>query len=113
MDHGVGIAEAGEEFPIEIDLCHHLRGDGVAHHQIFREDRELAHLVGDAELVEHAEHIRAELDARADLAKLRRLFEQQCAEALAGQRQSAGEPANAAADDDIGMILFRHGPLRD
>ena len=53
----------------------------------------------DAERVEHRQRVGRDLEADADLAELARLLQHERAEALARQRQRAGEPADAAARD--------------
>ena len=57
------------------------------------------HRVAQADLVEGAEDIRAELDAGADLLELGRLLEHAHRKALARQRIGRRQAANAAADD--------------
>ena len=57
------------------------------------------HRVAQADLVECAKDIRAELDAGADLLELGRLLEHAHREALARQRVGRCQTANAAADD--------------
>ena len=76
VDDRIRIFETGQKFLAENDFGDFLAGDAVAHHQHFRKDGELSHVLGDAELLEHAKDIGAELDSRADLAEDRRLLEQ-------------------------------------
>ena len=54
----------------------------------------------EAERVEHARAVGADLDAGADLLQLRRLLVDLDVEAALEQRQRRGQPADAAADDD-------------
>ena len=67
------------------------------------------HHVAQADLVERAEDVGAELDAGADLLELRRLLEHPHREALARQRMGRSQPANAAAcDQERFLVLCRH-----
>ena len=65
----------------------------------------MEHLLGEAQHLEHAEHVGAELDAGADLLELRRLLQHLHRDALARQRQRGRKPADAAADDQNGGLL--------
>ena len=58
--------------------------------------------LGQAEHLEHPEHVGPELDAGADLLELRRLLDHLRGDALARQRQRRRQPADAAADDQTG-----------
>src|SRR5215475_6894972 len=64
------------------------------------------HGVLEADLVECAEDIGAELDAGADLAELGRLLQHPDRDAVAGERISRREPADAAAGDEDRFIFF-------
>ncbi len=55
--------------------------------------------------LEHPEHVGAELNAGADLLELGRLLDDLRRDALALQRQGRREPADAAADDEDGLVL--------
>ncbi len=72
----------------------------VHHDEILDEHRLVGNPFAQAEPVEHAEDIGAELDAGADFAEARRLFEDARGHPLARQRQRRGQPADAAADDE-------------
>ena len=62
----------------------------------------MEHLLGQPEHLEHPEHVRAELDTRADLLELGRLFQHLNGNTLARQRQRRRQPPDAAADDQNG-----------
>ena len=80
----------------------------VAKLEPFRKRAPVEHLLGQAEDLEHPEHVRPELDAGADLLELRRLFQHLDRNALARQRQRRRQPADAAANDqDRGLIGAR------
>ncbi len=72
------------------------------------------HRVGQAELLEHPEHVGTELDAGADLLELGRLLDHLAADAFTRQRQRRRHAANAAADDENRqpISLARHGKPR-
>ena len=53
-----------------------------------------------AQRVQHAARVGADLDARADLAVGAGAFMDGDAGAAPGQRQGSGQPTDAAADDD-------------
>ena len=62
-----------------------------------------------AEPLERMEDIGTELDAGADLAKLRRLFQHPDRKSLARERIGGGKPADAAAgDEDRSSIRLGH-----
>ena len=76
-----------------------LAGDRIQHHQIFGKYRKRADRFDQPELFEHPEYVRPKLDAGADLLELGGLLDDLRGNALARERQSGGQPANAAADD--------------
>ena len=82
-----------------------LAGDRIHHDQIVGKHRERADRLDQAEPLEHPEHVGAELDAGADLLELGRLLDDLRRDTLARQRQSRGQPADAAADDEDGFVL--------
>src|SRR5205085_10939992 len=65
-------------------------------------DRPAARLLSDAQRIERGKRVRPELDAGADLAKLRRLFQHLDRKALAHQGQRGCQAADAAAGDQYG-----------
>ena len=75
VHHGVGRVVLLVEAVIDRQLDEGLAGDRVPQLQALREHRPLVHLLGQAEHLEHAEHVGAELDAGADLLELGRLFD--------------------------------------
>ena len=67
------------------------------------------HRVAQADLVERAEDVGAELDAGADLLELGRLLEHAHRKALARQRIGRRQAADAAAgDQERFLVLCRH-----
>ena len=88
--------------------------DGIPHLQTRREHRPFVHVLGQAEVLEHAEHVGAELDAGADFLELRRLLDDVNRNALAGQGQRRAQSADAAADHKHRRAVFigahRHSP---
>jgi len=96
MAHRVRIAEASAKRVTE----RHVHDFGLVH-RIHHEDafgvhRALARPLADAERVECAECVGAELDARADLADLGGLLEDLYRESLSRKRQRGGKAADAA-----------------
>ena len=83
----------------------------VAHLGAFRHERDVAQALLQPEFEQHANTIRAELDAGADLAEMRRLFEHVHVEPAAPERERGRQPANAAADDQNGSIRCSYGHL--
>jgi hypothetical protein len=96
MAHRVRIAEAAAKRVTE----RHVHDFGLVH-RILHEDafgvhRARAGSLADAERVECAECVGAELDARADLADLGGLLEDLYRESLSRKRQRGGKAADAA-----------------
>jgi chromosome condensin MukBEF MukE localization factor len=56
--------------------------------------------LGQAQVVEHAEDVGAQLDAGADFTEARRLLQQGHAMTVLGQHHGRGQPADAAARDE-------------
>jgi hypothetical protein len=111
MAHGVGIGKAAAE-----SLAYRHRGHfgfvhRIHHHEMVGVHRLRASALADAERVEGRERIGAQLDAGADLADLRRLLEDLHRVAPPRERERGGEPADAAAGDENGMVGIgaRHG----
>ena len=97
MGDRIGLAEAFGESVAERNAGDQLAGERVAHFLRRRnvgvgEDRVL-----EADFLQHAENIGAELDAGADFAELRALLEHAHRDAVARQRVGGGQPADAAA----------------
>jgi hypothetical protein len=82
-----------------------LAGDGVPHLQAFGKHGPFAHLGGEAEVLEHAEHVGTELDPGADLFELVGLLDDVRRNALARQGERGAKPADAAADNQHGRFL--------
>ncbi|MEI2735834.1 MAG: hypothetical protein V9G24_14175 [Rhodoblastus sp.] len=111
VDDGVRIVEALAEGLARRDAADERPVDGVVHDHFIDIDGAAARLLADAERVEGGEGVGTELDAGADFADLRRLFENRDLEALPRQRQRRGEPADAAADHDDPAALPSHVAL--
>ena len=86
MGDRVGLAEALDEGVAERDVGDQLAGQRVAHFLRRRAVGVGQHGVLEADLLQHAEDIGAELDAGADLAEFGRLLEHAHREALPRQR---------------------------
>ena len=99
MRDRVRVAEALLEPRVAGDVGDLLAGDGVHHQEPLDHQRVLFCRRADAERIEHRQRVGRDVEADADLAELARLLQHQRAEALARQRQRAGEPADAAACD--------------
>ena len=98
----VRLAEALGEFGAERDMGDQLAGERVAHFLRRRAVGVGEHGVLEADLLQHAENIGAELDAGADLAEFGRLLEHAHREALTRQRIGRGQAADAAAGHQKG-----------
>ena len=81
--------------------------EGVDQDQRVGENRVRLERLQHAQAVEHAAHVRPHLDAVADLAELRRLFQHAHPPALAGEGERRRQPADAAAGDQDGQVI--HG----
>ena len=77
----------------------------VAHLDLGRDPGVVQHAVLEADPLERAEDVGAELDAGAELLELRRLLEHPHRKALARQRIGGRQPADAAARDEEGKVV--------
>ena len=102
MDHRIGVAEAGPERIVERHHGDRFGGHRVHQAQFVDIDRHRPRRIADAEPVEGVEGVRAKLDAGADLAELRCLFEHDRGESGAREPERRGQPADAAAGDENG-----------
>ena len=82
MHDRIGIAEARAEIVAEIDMGDLFGGQRIHQPELVDIDGHAARGLADAEIVEGVEGVRPELDAGADLAERRRLFQQDRADAL-------------------------------
>ena len=105
MDQCVGVRELFAERVAQRDAGDLLAADRIQHDEIVGKHRERADRRGEPEHVEHPEHVGPELDAGADLLELRRLLDELRRDALALERQRRAQAADAAADDDDGLVL--------
>ena len=101
----IGVLEAVDERLPQGDAGDQLAGDGVAHLLRGRPPCIGEHLLGQADAVECAEDVGAELDAGAELAEFRRLLEHPHREALAGERIGRRQAADPAARNDDRKVL--------
>ena len=100
MDHRVRLLEPIEEtLVLERDAGHQVARERTAHLHGGRTVGVGDHRVAQADLIERAEDIRAELDAGADFLELGRLLEHAHRKALARQRTGRRETADPAARD--------------
>ena len=99
MHHRIGIAEARAKRLAQIDMGDLLGGQRIHQPELVDIDRHAARGLADAEIIEGVERVGPELDAGADLAERRGLFQQDRADAFLRQPQRRGEAADAAACD--------------
>ena len=108
MNEGIRMMKFFAERSAERNAGDFLAGDRIQHHQIFRKYRKRADRFDEPKLFEHPEYVRPKLNAGADFLELGRLLDDLRWNALARERQSRGQPANAAADDQ-GLRVFPGG----
>ena len=90
----------------------------VTHLRAFGQKRDGSQAGFEAEFVQHADAVRAQLDAGADFTKARRLFEHMNVHLAPRQRQRARQAANSAAGDQdpvsnvVGQVVRVSGKLR-
>ena len=108
MGHRVGMLETVEEALVfERDARDQVARQRAAHLHGRRAMGVGEHRVEQADLVERAEDIRAELDAGADFLELGRLLEHPHRKALARQRIGRRQAADAAAGDQERFLVLR------
>ena len=106
----VRLAEARGELVVERHVGDQLAGQGVAHFLRRRAVGVGQDVVLEADFLQHAEDVRAELDAGADFAEFGRLLEHPHRETLARQRVGGGEAADTAAgNQDRSRTAIRLG----
>ena len=96
----VRIAEAADERVVQRQVAHRIARHGVHQLQPLDVDGRVARGGADTELVECVKCVRSELDARPDLAELRRTLQHDGAYAGATQPERGGETTDTAAGDD-------------
>ena len=111
MDDDVRRAEAGAQLRIVGDMRDLGAGERVEHHAGARQDRLRQQRLDQAEAREHRKHVGPELNAVADGAEFGRGFKDAYAPALPAERQSRGQTAEAAADDQD-CVRVRHWRFR-
>src|SRR5580700_10180840 len=110
MHDGIGVAEACAEDIAEIDMGDFLRAQRIHQAELVDIDSHVARGLADAEIVEGVEGIRAELNARADLAELGGLFQQDRTKSFLRQPERGSEAADAAARNQDRLRARRHQP---
>ena len=100
VQHDVRRAVALARGRAEIEPVPGLAGAPVPDHAAGRQHLDALERVFEAERVQHAGAVGADLDAGADLLELGRLLVDLDVEPALEQRQRGGQPADAAADDD-------------
>ena len=113
MDHRVRVGEARAECCARGDAADQGFVQRVVHHHLVGVDGAAARDLANAQGVEGGKAIGAKLDAGADLAQPRRLFEHLDGEATAHQGQCRGDAADAATGHEHGQIGsgMRHGSV--
>ena len=91
----VGVAHVVAERLAEVHIADALARRGVHQAQGIDVDRRGSHRLAHAERIEAVERVRADLDARADLAQLRRGLDDDRADALLRQGGGGGDAADA------------------
>jgi hypothetical protein len=89
------LPKRGAECLAEIDMGDLFRRQRVHQPELVDKDGHRARLLADSEMVEAMEGVRSELDAAADLAERRRLFENERVEAFPRETKRGGESADA------------------
>jgi hypothetical protein len=102
---GIRLLESRRAFFAELDAGDQLAGEGVAHLHAGRLVGVGQHGVLEADALQHAEDVGAELNAGTDLAEIGRLLEHADREAFVGQRTGGRQPGNAATGDQEGAVL--------
>ncbi len=97
VNHRIRVAEPRAKRVLDGDGRHLSLVERIHHDEIVDVHRSAARALPDAERVERGKGVGPELDAGADLADLRGLFEHRDLESLSGHGQRGREPADAAA----------------
>ncbi len=111
MHDDVGVPEALPEGRAERNARDLLARIGVDHQAGIRHIGLVENRGGDAQPIEHRNHIGAELDAIADGAELRRLLENVHVAAGAAQCECGCQSAEDAAHDDDWSVRAAHSDL--
>src|SRR5882672_11079683 len=117
MRHRVGMLEAAlEAFVLQRHVDDRVARERAAHLHRRRPMGIGEHGILEPDLVKRPENIRAELDAGADLPKLRGLLEDADRKAVTGERIASRQPPDAAASNENGLpasVLSHLHVLRD
>ena len=109
VEHHVGKAVALDRDRAEIEQLPGLAGAPEPDLLAGDDDAEPLGRLAEAQRIEHARAVRADLHAGAELLQLGRLLIDIDADALPDQRQRRGQAADAGADD--GNVLVCHGAI--
>ena len=107
VEHHVGKAVALDRHRAEVEQLPGLAGAPEPDFLAGDHHADLLDRLAQAQRVEHAGAVRADLHAGAELLELRRLLVHVDRDAVPDQRQRRGEPADAAADD-CNALVCRH-----
>ncbi len=99
MHHCIGVAETRTEGIAQIDMGDLFGCERIHQPQLIDIDRHAARGLAYAEIIEGMKRVRPELDAGADFAQCRGLFEQDRGNPLLREAKRRGEAADAAARD--------------
>src|ERR1700719_618549 len=99
MNDRIGILEAGAESLAKVDMGDFVSAQRIHQPQLIDINGHAARGFADAEIVEGMKRIRPQLNAGADFAERRSLFEHDGPEALWREAERRREAADAAADD--------------
>src|SRR5580704_13616234 len=112
MHDRVRVAEALAKRVAEIDMGDFFRRKRIHQAELVDIDGHAARGFADAEIVEGVERIRPELDAGADFAERRGLFQQDRTKTFLRQPKRCSKPADAAARDQDRPLVdrARHQP---
>jgi hypothetical protein len=108
VNDDVGVPETGPERSAERKARDLLARIGVDHQAGIRHIALVENRISNTKPIEHRNHVGAELDAIADGAEFRRLFENTHAPAGAAQGERGGQPAEAATHDDDRLVRASH-----
>ena len=99
MNHRIGISETRAEGVAQVDVGDLFGCQRIHQPQLIDIDRHAARGLADAEIIESVERVGSELDAGADFAECRRLFEQDRTDAFLREAKRHSQAADAAARD--------------
>jgi isoquinoline 1-oxidoreductase alpha subunit len=108
----IGLAEPRQEGLGKRNAHDEVAGERVTHFLRLRPPRVRQHRVGEADALERAENVGAELDAGTEFAEFGGLLQDADRKTLARKRIGCGKPTDAApGDQDRQSVRFRHRSL--